>query len=516
MKNPGTTTINQVTTYIIFGIFAAALGVITALTLPINDDLYYSLKVYDDFIFNDAPFPGLKPWIDFVYVHILKTNGRLGDKFLPLYLCLSPIVKGIIAAAVFYIIAIYTSRLTLGREAMQRLGSVAIGSCLVLFLPWYDGGFLSCMFINYEMSFALCLLWMWQFATPSRDKGVHAALILLLSTATGCWHEGFSIPLLIGAISTLVLCKEFRTRKTYMLTAGLALGVLLTLMCPGFWTRFGKEFGKSVFSWSDLAVGTLIPMAGVVTAVSLLCRDGRRAFTCPQYKPLLVSYLILTSVTAMIILKTDTRFFRAWWLVDGLSIILILRVARSLRMSAWIRRSGIALSAACALTNLSISIREQYNINNEASRIFAQYRTSPDGIVYCDRSATIDIPLATLRKVQQDVYTTLYLDSMRNDKASLHIVPREFRDIDALTLRELPGEGDQQFLLTPEGHILLRAEREDWYYTLKYYDDRKRERTIRVLCQKINSERYGALTYIEPAPHIWENVRHIARPLEVL
>lgn len=513
--NPATATINRVTTYIIFGVFAAALGVITALTLPINDDLYYSLKVYDDFIFNDAPFPGLKPWIEFVYDHIINTNGRLGDKFLPLYLCLPPIAKGIIAAAMFYIIAIYTSRLTLGRDATQRLGSVAVGACLVLFLPWYDGGFLSCMFINYEVSFALCLLWIWQFMTPSRDKGVHAALILLLSTVTGCWHEGFSIPLLIGAISMLFLCKECRTPKTYMLTAGLALGIILTLMCPGFWTRFGKEFGKSVLSWSDLAVGTLVPAAGVVTAVYLLCRKGRRVFTCTHYNPLLVSYLFVTAVTAIIILKTDTRFYRAWWLIDGLSIILLLRAASSIRMSAWIRRSCIALSAACALINLSISIKEQYNINNEASRIIAQYRTSPDGIVYYDRSATIDIPLATLRKVQQDVYSSLYLESLRRDKASLHVIPPEFRDIDSLTLRELPGEGDQQFLLTPGGHILLRGKKEDWYYTLKYYDDRKRERTIRVLCQKIHSEKYGVLTYIEPTPHIWENVHPIAGPLEV-
>lgn len=494
-------------TPILISIYALAMGLMTMLTIPIGDDVCYS-DLYHDYIYQGAPFPGFHLWTDFFLYHMETLNGRLGDKFMPLYMCLSPVAKGCVVAIFMFITMLYASRLAIGRGVMRSRGSIAVASCLILLLPWYDAGLLGCMFINYEASFTLCLVWLWYFISPVSITTARGVALFLLSVVAGSWHEAFSAPLFLWSVLTYLLMRNFRTRHTGLMLAGLAAGITFTLACPGFWNRYNMEFGGSIFLWHEFAVGMAVPAAGLVIAATTLCRQyilrRHTGYTHPQLA-LMLACLITSVCTTIIITKTNTHHLRAWWLANGLSVIVTVMTLRHLRLPKRLSLCLVAVAAAAAVTNLVSSIWQQSRIYRETMRIIPEYLASPTGTVYRDKLNNRDVSLLALRKVQQDIYVLPPFYRRHPVKGtSLHILPCELRTIDSLNLNSVTGGDGQEFFMTPGGHLLLHDTRTPGYATLRYRDENGRIRLLRVICSKVPSARYSDMLYVNPQPHMWE------------
>lgn len=517
MKYLVTTTDNRILTYAVSILFSLAMGTLTAISLPSGDDIYYA-SIYKAYITGDSPFPGLAPWLDFFRHHAETFNGRFGDKLLPLYMCLSPILRAAISALTVFATLLYSCRLVFGHDSMRHTGSVAVGACMILLMPWYDTGLLSCMFINYELGFLVALMWVWYYVSPRRLTKRNTAPLLLLSLLAGSWHEGFSVPLWAGAVIPLLMHKELRTRKAYLLAAGLTAGILFTVTCPGFWVRFDREFGNIIFFKSDLIVGGSLPAMGVIAAIFMLWRryiSEKQSYLSGAEASYLTAYIVLVAVSAAIILTTNSHLFRAWWLADGLSVIILFRACRNLKMSRQVKNAFIVLTAIFALVNLASSVKHQYLIFAEAKQIIAQYLKTPDGLVYHDISAPGNVSLLTLRKVQRDFYTCSYSHPRHPRASALRVLPKEFRNMSSLRLNAFPQEGGQKFSRSPGGRIILHGERPEGFATLRYKDSRGKSRLMRITCKKIPATRDDTITYIETLPYIWEGSPDIAIPIEV-
>lgn len=81
-------------------------GIIAYFYIYINDDLGYC-RYYKEYIFQGADFPGFGRFFDFFVEAIRDVNGRLGDKFIILYVAIPPLINALICILCFLGIFIY-------------------------------------------------------------------------------------------------------------------------------------------------------------------------------------------------------------------------------------------------------------------------------------------------------------------------------------------------------------------------------------------------------------------------
>lgn len=136
---------------------------------------------------------------------------------------------------------------------------VPIGLCMWMFLlPWYDGMGSLVFQLNYAFTPAVIIVFLIYLKKLWHDKSDSKLLRLtLLGVMAGACHEGFSAPL-IGVILILILIlfdKTFRKKSVYYALAGVILGFVIIMSCPGIWVRIAKT--NNAQSYLVLVIGAI-------------------------------------------------------------------------------------------------------------------------------------------------------------------------------------------------------------------------------------------------------------------
>lgn len=222
-----------------FGIYAAFTIILSAMFGVL---LYISPAYVDDawYLENSTGAPG--SWEYFVstvsnsYRHWQYDTGRLCNMVAIPFLALFPKwVFSIVTAVAIWIIYI-------SGPYLARTGYISIGSAFWIFVvtfvfPWFDFMMTVIFCCNYVWSVALAVIYLFlldRFAGKPSLLTLANVSIFLFAVLLGWWHEGVSVPLVVGCVTYFVCRRLMPNKSEWFMLIGLVCGVGLIVMMPAF------------------------------------------------------------------------------------------------------------------------------------------------------------------------------------------------------------------------------------------------------------------------------------------
>ncbi len=192
------------------------------------DDYWYMREVADGGLCADGSFSFIKGWFECARIHWLSDNGRfcnvIGIGFLHLPLWVSHLVSTLAVAATLGLMCM------LGRARRHATVSLTFLTAIyILAVPWPDYLFTRVFSYNYVWGGALMLA---VIALFLRQRATGWGWALGAGILFGGWHEGFSFPVLCGAVACMAIHPGMLRRDRVWLCIGLLLGGLWLFMAP--------------------------------------------------------------------------------------------------------------------------------------------------------------------------------------------------------------------------------------------------------------------------------------------
>ena len=497
---------------------AVLLALMSYYTCRVADDMGYASS-YKEYIYQGGEFPGLGPEIDFFIYHWNNINGRFGDKLLALYLVFPSWLTSLLQLLCSYTMFRFACKLSFGPDWSRKAESVILTSLLVLLLPWYDSGFLMCMFINYQVGLAIALAWVWYFSHPPIHNMPVAIGIALLSFFAGSWHEQFSMLAFPGVCCWQLLRTE-RSAMSWISFIFFIVGVGFILTCRGWWHRFDSEFGPSHYILKSLPLNGGVSLTFLfaflcLVLVCLLRREYIRSYAKGEWLLMLFT-ISLTMGTLYVALHVNDSLYRLWWFATAFSLVAWMVLIKQFCSLLWLKRMAIAILIVSVAVNLYASLIWQIRIKRDFDAVMAEFVVSADGFVYRDVKASYHIPFCTLRKAQRNVFVHYLIPNTVNVHRKgcyLTLLPTELGDLENLELKEIVGAPG--FFLTPAGNLLQQAPnvKIPVASTLSYKDSKGKIHDKVALTFPLRACRDSTLVFIWPHTHMFEAENDIVVPL---
>lgn len=318
------------------------------------------------------------------------------------------------------------------------------------FMPWYDSMGVEDFQFNYIypsfLAIAAIHIFCKHHTTHSKSKTI---LTFLLGLIIGCWHEGFSAPLLAGMWTITLLYPKFRTPRPMSLLIGITIGLAWMLIQPASWMRVDNVLNENEFGLSRiLFICFQHPAFLTMTAlaiITLLKKTWRKV-----YKDPIAILLLINAATSVGIHFLTTRTPRTGWWAEYTSILLILLLLRNMFPSALNKYTPRNI-IFCTLITI-ISFAHQAMVDYYSFRIASTYNNavkkhldSGNDVVFTEIITEHDAPLICL--FMPDFTTMLapvnlyFVDLYyhRDDDRHFIPVPQELSHISATDGIPVPG-----------------------------------------------------------------------------
>ena len=368
------------------------------------DDYWYMREVADGGLCADGSFSFIKGWFECARIHWLSDNGRfcnvIGIGFLHLPLWVSHLVSTLAVAATLGLMCM------LGRARRHATVSLTFLTAIyILAVPWPDYLFTRVFSYNYVWGGALMLA---VIALFLRQRATGWRWALGAGIVFGGWHEGFSFPILCGAVACMAIHPGMLRRDRVWLCIGLLLGGLWLFMAPARTspTGFGTMVHYSRPFLPLLGDHWLTIIFFVSEGISLAVRRSRRA----ALAPLVIFAVAVSGVSLAIHLLSYTpRTCTPGVIMEGVGLTYLFNSLCPKPFS----RLRSAVSWLCALTwifitaHLTAAFITGLKFNREERHIIAGYEKSmdTDGVVFADVLGYYKAPWLTLGKPVQNLYT---------------------------------------------------------------------------------------------------------------
>lgn len=365
--------------------------------------MYLWTPMYSDDLVYKGYFSGVSPrygsWTDFprhVAAHYLYANGRLVDKFMPLFMNLPGWLLAGLSALGWWSMCFFSIRAS---GASRGCVPFVLTGAFVLLLPWWDYMCLFVMQCNYVWVTALVMAsFSAVFSAGENMGGRRLAGLAFLCFVAGMSHEGAAVPLLFGYIVYLAINRRMPGMNRRILMTAFAAGALATMLSPGMWGRVKADGAMSAAEALNLVLVSepvvVALWAGIVLALPF--RRGR-ALLAEAFRGSAGVLLYATLAGAPIILASGMNG-RSGWFVTVYALVAVASVAakyvsRPLRGLQW--AIGILLIAQGAgMAWIQRRLYREYMEFEEA------YVASPDGVVRGDFTMDDELPVWTLHRLR--------------------------------------------------------------------------------------------------------------------
>ncbi len=340
------------------------------------DDLWYGLR-FKDYVIGDINLATVcsdiwETWKS----HYLTDNSRLSNVvFVPFLLLPKWIGSGIAVVCWWYAVR---RGVEIAGVGTRNVAALSVMLCLWAYcLPWYDNMGCENLQFNYIISTALAIYGL-QFFVKSNKYDNKILLPFLLGGLTGSWHEGFSVPLLVGFMACVWFNREYLGKKQISFMAGLFVGFLWIFSCPVFFGR-ANDMG-TMFRFSHLVfIGAQhIAFLGMVVLASIIVYKKKwRVFANPYVIILLVSVFVSIAIHIY-----GTRTPRTGWWCEFGSVLITGYMLASLNGAA---KFGKIKSVVCCVSVVVMGchqvLMDYYTFKTRFlfDALVEQYRNNPDG-----------------------------------------------------------------------------------------------------------------------------------------
>lgn len=429
----------------------------------IFDDLGF-MTLYRDMAGNDSfSLKAIAKYYDWIRIH---DNGRLANLLAPFstlftpFRELFPLLSGIFVAL---IIALTRKMAGFRHSPSSPLFPLSLAWILILlFLPWRDFIFSADFALNYIWGGAITLSFLYLIVRKElRGWSPRAFLWMIpLATIAGGWHEGFTVPAVIGLAVWTAFRRGKMTAFFFVLIATYAISAFIFLYCPGTSSRFGSYIFSGWPSITDIKfIWQISPfIILLISAVSALAWRSRRSGLWREFfrNPFCwIGIGIIISAYGIDIMLNATPRAYLW---PGIFCI-ILSLALLLPIFQWILSEkasyfiAVAFIALCSLQNVAVIYwMDRYRRENDT--IVGQLQRQKVGTVFHDVIQPWDLPPYTLNIPPRTLWTSTtnygYLQRYY-DGQFIGVVPEALAKADISTGVPLKGNLNARRL---DGHIV--------------------------------------------------------------
>ena len=309
------------------------------------------------------------------------------------------LMHGVMIAILMLMVVISTN----GKTAFRSIGLVGVSVLAVwVMLPWYDHMLASVFLLNYVWVSVVSLLFMRIFYSndclPSRWKFLQWEVALIL----GLSHEGFSFPIIAGALMVIIIDKSDRRRRL-LLTSLVAIGAISLFLTPGMLSRMETQVtpktAETIWIVVSESLLQILPVyMFLLVAIVAAIKQGWR-FVLNFCRDNLLYIAVIGACYVIAIASGQLK--RALWFVDLVGIIMTLKML--VGAFEWWRQPNVAMGTiAGLLTILSIggTAMWQSKFTEEIREVCRQVEESGQPIAYVDLIDPGDAPWWTFNVPQ--------------------------------------------------------------------------------------------------------------------
>ena len=370
------------------------------------DDLQYKRMPGEgiDFWLSEGPFiTTFAQACEAVPYHFTVGSTRLPNLVQVFFNLVPPVLvdvmHGLMMALMMYVVVVVTG----GRKALRSVGHVGVTALAVwVLLPWYDHMLPSVCQLNYVWVTVACLSFIKVFESddflPQRWK----PLQWVVAALAGLMHEGFTFPIMAGAILVMMIDKHDRRRRG-LLTLVLAVGALALFFTPGMFSRLEGQVAPQTLGHfiGAMAVSVLQLMSVylLLLATAIVLWKRGLQYVKGFYRKNVMYVVIMVAGYALAIVSVSIR--RGLWFVELASVILMLKLL--FETFEWWRRPNVIMGAVAGLfTVVSISgvAVWQSIFSKEVREVCSQIEASGRPIAYVDLADPGNAPWWTFNVAQ--------------------------------------------------------------------------------------------------------------------
>lgn len=444
--------------------------------------MYNGVDWFDDMQYKRMPGDGIDFWLsegplittfsqacEAVPYHFTVGSTRLPNLIQVFFNLVSPIIvdvlHGLMIAIFMYVVVVVSG----GRKSMHSFGFVGVAVLSVwVLLPWYDHMLPSVCQLNYVWVSVACLLFIRLFESddmlPQRWKPLQWVVAIL----AGLMHEGFTFPIMAGALLVMVVDKQDRRRRAIM-TLLMAIGAIALFLTPGMFSRLDAQVKPQTLghfiSAINVSVLQLISVYILIAVTAFTAWKRGRQYIKNFYRQNLMYIVIMIVGYALAIVSVSVR--RGLWFVELASIILILKLL--VDTFEWWRRPNILLgivTGLAAVVSISGVAVWQSKFSKEVKEVCRQVEASGRPIAFVDLVDPGNAPWWTLNVAQSMASNggnNAYCRHFGHvDYECILILPSIYKDKPTSQWDKLPGDagamGQFPYIVTTKptgGHLQL-------------------------------------------------------------
>lgn len=407
----------------LFLLFLVGLGIFLIVAPKYMDDIIF-LSAFRDWLMahgvvnitdgiNSLQYPApFNSFVEFWQDKYYLDNARLANATVIFFL-LIPKWIGSLIALIFWAVAMKLSLNLAGFGLSDKRGNtLALAAALLMWsfgLPWSQHiGAVDYQF-NYVIPSGLMMLYL--TIAKQNPQGYKLVLAFLFGVIVGAWHEGFTVPVLCGAVCILILFRKYRTVANVTLFVALALGVSWLILAPSFANRLSHTMitGIETNLW-QIPIGHFLFMIAIILLIIKIIRKGFGYFAS---NPLLLFFTV-SGIAAFVVQIYSTGSRRAGWWADLSAVILILHMFRDSILSITSRSKVISslLSASFLLIVFAHwAVVDVYavrcrNIFDKLINDYALHGTSPQ---FADIPLFSELPAICFGTPDVGIFTSIYI-----------------------------------------------------------------------------------------------------------
>ena len=412
---------------------------------PLGDDLGFidSFKSQDDCWYS---FPR------YVYRAWLWNNARMADMLNPIgYVFMPQWLKAVSNGAVVVVMFYMTLRLASQLKQKSPFFPVLIIFILTFAMRW-DGIWMEYnTFYNYIWSSAFAMLALsFLFSKYSSFNKWYCWLMLPFCFIASAMHEAIGLPMAASLVIMSIITPFYKNAgiiRRFVLIAMIS-GGLFTLTSPGNFKRIGSMLQP------EPVIQIVFGSAAFVVILLLLCAYlfvCRRSLLYTLLRSQWIVYVGISLFSSGFMLLSGFGG-RTGWFAQLFAIIAVFQGLAKLDFTVdktigWICS---AILSYLIIFHIGKLAEWQHKLSDETREVIAEYKNSPDGIVFYDYTKDFEIPWYLLRKPHgfPDDDDTYYRYRMRRhygDGKQLVVLPTAFDPIPAADSLPIASDG---FILT--------------------------------------------------------------------
>ena len=333
-------------------------------------------------------------FLDYIQIVRAENDGRLSNIVVILFEFLPRHVYDVFFALSTVAWLAYSSILTRSDRKCYAPTVILIWLIYIIFLPWRDL-IMSCVdfSLNYVVASAVTITFLGLYFLCKKSRQLW--LLLPLAFITGCWHEGFSVPLAAGIFGYSIYKRKLDNPWRFAVFLTLVAGIILAMSSSGLRNRINENhFVSNNFTISYVMRDMLPVLCVTIWLLIMSLRPNRRKRLKEIADTSLLVLWLGAMATAVVIVVHAGESSRVSWSANMFAILAIVTLINSYRrLDTLIKHTSligymVIIAFYCGVIHWQIKTEKDHYI------ILNQFKNSPDGNI--DYDVELWSPIYTL------------------------------------------------------------------------------------------------------------------------